>query len=39
MPGKARRVIRKYYEYLTTKVKLVFNQKKYKLEKLHLNTY
>lgn len=30
MPGKARRVIRKYYEYCTTKIKLVFNQKKFK---------
>ena len=30
MPGKARRVIRKYYEYFTTKVKLVFSQKKFK---------
>lgn len=30
MPGKAGRVIRKYYEYCTTKVKLVFSQKKFK---------
>ena len=30
MPSKARRVIRKYYEYFTTKVKLVFSQKKFK---------
>ncbi len=30
MPSKARRVIRKYYEYFTTKVKLIFSQKKFK---------
>ena len=30
MPGKARRIIRKYYEYIITKVKLVYSQKKFK---------
>ena len=36
MPGKARRVIRKYYEYCTTKVKLVFSQKKFKSDDVTL---
>jgi len=30
MPSKTKRVIRKYYEYITTKIKLVFSQKKFK---------
>ena len=30
MAGKTKKVIRKYYEYFSTKVKLVFSQKKFK---------
>lgn len=36
MSGKTGRVIRKYYEYLTTKVKLVFSQKKFKSDNVTL---
>ena len=36
MSGKAGRVIRKYYEYFTTKIKLVFSQKKFKYDDVTL---